>query len=144
MRIQASIDSLDPDTDTDKLNELDEELSTLDNKILQAEYDQETEIELQLTEEEKAEWRQSQKTYSERVNKHLLNQQKAFGIIIGQCTQRLQDKLHDDPQWEVVNKNRKPLELYTLIERVVMKQTGDEYPPHNLVENLLAVLTLKQ
>ena len=25
-----------------------------------------------------------------------------------------------------------------------MKQTGDEYPPHNLVENLLAVLTLKQ
>jgi len=25
-----------------------------------------------------------------------------------------------------------------------MKQTGDKYPPHNLVENLLAVLTLKQ
>ena len=38
----------------------------------------------------------------------------------------------------------KPLELYSLIKRVVMKQTGDEYPPHNLMENLLAVLTLKQ
>ena len=25
-----------------------------------------------------------------------------------------------------------------------MNQTGDEYPPHNLMENLLAVLTLKQ
>ena len=31
-----------------------------------------------------------------------------------------------------------------LIERVVMKQTGDEYPPNNLVDNILAVLTLKQ
>ena len=35
------------------------------------------------------------------------------------------------------------MELYLLIERVVMKQTGDEYPPHNLMENLLVVLTLK-
>ena len=144
MRIQGLIDALDPENDTDKINELDEELSTLDNKILQVEYDKETKVKLQLTEEEKGEWRQSQKTYSDRVNKHLLNQQKAYGIIIGQCTQHLQDKLHDNPQWENVNKNRKPLELYMLIKRVVMKQTGDEYPPHNLVENLLAVLTLKQ
>ena len=45
---------------------------------------------------------------------------------------------------EKINKNQKPPELYMLIKKVVMKQTGDEYPPHNLVENLLAVLTLKQ
>jgi hypothetical protein len=78
------------------------------------------------------------------VNKHSLNRQKAFAIIIGQCTQRLQDKMHDDPQWDTVNKGQKPLELYSLIERVVMKQTGDEYQPTNLVDNLLAVLLLKQ
>jgi hypothetical protein len=47
-------------------------------------------------------------------------------------------------QWEKINRDQKPLELYTLIEKVVMKQTGDKYPPHNLVENMLAVLTLKQ
>jgi hypothetical protein len=58
--------------------------------------------------------------------------------------QRLQDKMHDDAQWEAINKNQKPLELYTLIERVVMQQTGDEYPTSNLIDNLLAVLTLKQ
>ena len=52
--------------------------------------------------------------------------------------------MHDDLQWDVVNRNQKLLELYYLIERVVMKQTGDKYAPHNLVENLLAVLTLKQ
>ncbi len=51
---------------------------------------------------------------------------------------------YDDAQWEIINKNQRPLELYSLIERVVMQQTGDEYPPNNLVDNLLAVLTLKQ
>ncbi len=45
---------------------------------------------------------------------------------------------------EIINKNQHPLKLYSLIERVVMQQTSDEYPPNNLVDNLLAVLTLKQ
>jgi len=101
-------------------------------------------VELPLTDEEKGEWRQNQKAHGEWVQKHLLNQQKSFAIIIGQCTQRLQDKLHEDSQWDTINSNQKPLELYSLIERVVMNQTGDEYPPHNLMVNLLAVITLKQ
>ena len=36
------------------------------------------------------------------------------------------------------------MELYALIERVVMKETGDEYPPCNIVDNLLSVLLMKQ
>jgi len=142
-RVQNRLAST-PFTEVDAIEQLEEEVSQLQVKLLRAQYDASSDIELPLTEEEKGEWRQSQKAYADRVQKHLLNQQKAFAIIIGQCTQRLQDKLHDDSQWEKVNKNQKPLELYTLIERVVMKQTGDEYPPHNLVDNLLAVLTMKQ
>ncbi len=133
-----------PITEIDEIDRLEEQLSEVDIKILRANYDTSTDVELPLTEEEKGEWRQSQKAYGDRVAKHILNQQKAFAIIIRQCTQRLQDKLHDDLQWDAVNKNQKPLELYTLIEQVVLKQTGDEYPPQNLVENLLAVLILKQ
>ena len=52
--------------------------------------------------------------------------------------------MHVDAKWEGANKSQKPMELCALIKRVVMKQTGDEYPPHNLVDNLLGVLTLKQ
>jgi len=52
--------------------------------------------------------------------------------------------MHDDPLWERVNTDQKPLELYALIERVVMKQSGDEYQATNIVDNLLAVLTMKQ
>ena len=85
-----------------------------------------------------------QKAYGKRVQKHLLNQQKAFAIILGKCTQNLQDKMHYNDKWEDVNKKQKALELYALIERVVMKQTGDEYPPCNIVDNLLSVLLMKQ
>jgi hypothetical protein len=148
LRLQIANNTSDPEPDNqisaEELDKLEEELSEVQNNILRAEYDLNADVELPLTEEEKGEWRQQQKAYAERVTKHIVNQQKAFAIIIGQCTQRLQDKLHDDAQWETINKNQKPLELYSLIERVVMKQTGDEYPPHNLMENLLAVLTLKQ
>jgi hypothetical protein len=53
--------------------------------------------------------------------------------------------MHDDDKWNSVNKNQKLLELvYALIERVIMKQTGDECPPCNVVDNLLSVLLMKQ
>ena len=146
-RKKARLESQIASTPTDEIEQIDtleDKLSEVENEILRSEYSANSEVELPLTEEEKREWRQSQKAYGDRCAKHILNQQKAFAIIIGQCTQRLQDKLHDDSQWEKINREQKPLELYTLIEKVVMKQTGDEYPPHNLVENLLAVLTLKQ
>ncbi len=101
-------------------------------------------VKVPLDDEEKGEWRLSEKTFGNRVNKPTLNQQKAFAIIIGQCTQQLQDKMRDNLQWDAVDTNQKPLELYSLIEQVVMKQTGDEYQLCNLTDNLLAVPTMKQ
>ncbi len=133
-----------PMTELDEIDKLEEQLSEIEQKILQVEYDLSTEASLPLSEEEKGEWRMSQKTHSERLTKHKVNQQKAFAIIIGQCAQQLQDKMHNDAQWEAVNKSQKPLELYLLIEQVEMKQTGNKYPPQNLVKNMLAVLMLKQ
>jgi len=88
-RIQSQINNV---TVGDDVEALEEQRSEIENKILQANYDLQSNIELPLTEEEKGEWRQNQKACGERLTKHLLNQQKAFAIIIGQCTQRLQDK----------------------------------------------------
>jgi hypothetical protein len=124
--------------------ELEDHMIDIGNKNLQAKYNRSIKIKVPLNNEEKDKWKTSKKAYAECVQKHLLNQQKAFAIIIGQCTQRLQDKMHDNDKWNSVNKNQKPLELYALIKRVVMKQTGDEYPPCNVVDNLLSVLLMKQ
>jgi hypothetical protein len=111
-RVQNTLRTI-PITEVDEIDKLEEQLSEVERKILQVEYDQSTEVSLPLSEEEKGEWRNSQKAYSDRVTKHQSNQQKAYAVIIGQCTQRLQDKMHDDMQWEMVNKNQKPLELYS-------------------------------
>ena len=73
-------------TEVDKLDKLEEQLSEVESKILRAQYDINASMELPLTKEEKGEWQQNQKAYGEQINKHLLNQQKAFAIIIGQCT----------------------------------------------------------
>jgi hypothetical protein len=81
----------------EKLDELEEKMFNIDNKILQMMYEQGVDIKVPLDDEEKGGWRLSEKTNRDRVNKHLLNRQKAFVIIIGQCTQQLQDKMHDDP-----------------------------------------------
>ena len=67
-------------------------MSDLENEILRAEYDLTNEVKVPLNEEEKGEWRQKEKAYGEPVTKHGLNQQKAFAVIIGQCTQRLQTR----------------------------------------------------
>ena len=61
-------------TQVDDIDKLEEQLSEVENKILRAEYDVNTDVELPLTEEEKGEWRQNQKANGERANKHMLNQ----------------------------------------------------------------------
>jgi hypothetical protein len=94
-RLKIQIANIEP-TEVEEINKLEEQLSEVKSKILRAEYDLNADVELPLTEEKKGEWRQNQKAYGERVSRHLLNQQKAFAIIIGQFMQRLQDKLHDD------------------------------------------------
>ena len=144
-RLQLEIDAIPINPpDPSALEELEEKMFDLDNEILQLQYEQGMEVKVPLGDEEKGEWKQNEKVCGDRAAKHILNQQKTFAIIVGQCTQRLQDKMHDDAKWEEVNKKQKPLELYALIERVIMKQTGDEYAPCNLVDHLLAVLTMRQ
>ena len=80
----------------DKLDKLEEKMFDINNKILQATYNQGVNV--------KVEWRLSEKAYRDRVNKYTLNQQKAFAIIIGQCIQWLQDKMHDNAKWDAINK----------------------------------------
>ena len=109
VRLQAAINASTSDS-----NCADREgnMFDVDNKIIQVEYNISVDVRVPLTKEEKGEWKTNEKAYNERVQKHLLNQQKAFAIILGQCTQRLQDKMHDDDKWKDVNKKQKPFELY--------------------------------
>jgi hypothetical protein len=68
---------------------------------------------------------------------------KLYALIYGQCTQILQDKLKQDKNWATVSVSYKPLELYKLIEQVILKQIEDRYPVAALWEQLSNVANAK-
>ncbi len=72
------------------------------------------------------------------------HQGQAYSLILGQCTQLLQDKMKQDASWTTVSASYDPLKLYRLIKRVVLKQTKDQYPFVAVHEQSLAMLNTKQ
>jgi len=56
----------------------------------------------------------------------------------------LQDKLKQDLSWNAVSRAYDPLELYTLIEKTILKTTDNQYPFASVHEQMLAVLSTKQ
>ncbi len=72
------------------------------------------------------------------------HQGQAYSLILGQCTQLLQDKMKQDASWTTVSASYNPLELYRLIKWVVLKQTKDQYSFDAVHEQRLAVLNTKQ
>ena len=102
IRLQAAINASTSDSDC---ADLEDDMFDIINEIIQVENGMSVAVKVPLTKEEKGEWKTNEKAYGEHVQKQLLNQQKAFAIILGQCTQRLQDKMHDDDKWEDVNEN---------------------------------------
>ncbi len=98
------------------LESLEDKFYDIETDILQIVYEQGMDVVVPLEDAESAEYKRAEKAYGDRLSKHQLNQQKAFALIVGQCTQRLQEKMHNDPQWDGINTSQKPLELYKLIE----------------------------
>jgi hypothetical protein len=52
--------------------------------------------------------------------------------------------MKQDATWTMVSTSYNPLELYRLIERVVLEKTEDQYPFATMHEQSLAVLNTKQ
>ena len=78
-----------------------------------------------LTDSERLKYVNTSKTYSYCVatlEKHWGN---VYVLMYGQCTQILQDKVKQGKNWMAVSISYKPLEMYKLIERVILKQTED-------------------
>ncbi len=65
--------SILPDNDLEEIDKVEEKISEVENEILCAEYDMNAKVDLPLNEEEKGEWRLSQKAYGDRCTKHILN-----------------------------------------------------------------------
>ena len=106
------------------------ELVQVQNTIAQLQHKLNEDIPIKLDKEEKVEYNSRVKSHIKKVEDLTINRGKVYMLIMGQCTQRLQDKLKQDISWSTVDATPKnPIDLLNLIERVVLKQSEtDQYP----------------
>jgi hypothetical protein len=120
------------------------EIADVENQIEDINYQQGKDVPYNLTKEEELEFSNESKSRSYRVATLEKHRGQVYALIYGQCTQVLQDKMKQDKGWSAVSVSYDPLSLYKLMERVIMKQTEDQYPVAALWEQLCNVTQAKQ
>ena len=116
------------------------------NIVAQLQLELTEDIPIKLEEEEKVEYDARVKSHQKKVEDLKTNRGKVYMLIMGQCTQRLVDKLKQERTWPTVDATPKdPIELISLIERVVLKQSEtDQYPWATLHDADMAIKNLRQ
>ena len=103
-----------------------------------------TDLQFEVSSEEAAVHYNLGKSYSVRQDKPVTVRGQVFALIYGQCTQLLQDKMKQEKNWIAASASYKPLDLYKLIENVVVKQTEDQYPVAAVCKQYCQVYNAKQ
>jgi hypothetical protein len=120
------------------------ELAKLNQDIAQADFEAAQDVPIKLNDQEQNDYPNECRNHSRRISTLETHQGQAYSLILGQCTKLLQDKMKQDASWNTVSTSYDPLKLYRLIERVVLKQTEDQYPFTVVHEQSLAMLNTKQ
>ena len=119
-------------------------LAKLNNDIAQADFEAAQDVPIKLTNQERIDYSNECRNQSRRAAMLETHWEQAYSLILGQCTQLLQDKMKQDASWSTVSMSDDTLELYRLIKQVVLKQTEDRYPFAAVHKQNLAVLNTKQ
>ena len=86
-------------------------LDILENVIAQGEYEANVDVPIVMTDSEKTQSRNEWRTYIERNAQLIKHRGQGLSLILGQCTQFLQDKMKQDTEWNVVGTYYDPLTL---------------------------------
>jgi hypothetical protein len=101
------------------------DIANLENQIDDFKFESCQEVPHKLTMEEAGGFSNSAKTHSLHEATLEKHHGQVYALIYGQCTQLLQDKMKQEKLWVVVSNSYKPLELYKLIESVVLKLSSE-------------------
>ena len=119
-------------------------LAILNNAITQGDFEQNVEVPIEMSDSEKTQYSNEWRTYRERNMQLSKHRGQAFSLILGQCTQLLQDKMKQDTDWNAVSISYDPLTLYRLIEKMILAQTEDQYPFATVYDQELAFYSFRQ
>ena len=103
-------------------------LAILENEIAQGEYEQNVEVPIIITDSEKTQSRNEWRNYRERNAQFTKHRGQGFSLILGQCTQFLQEKMKHDTEWNVFITSYDPMIMYWLIEKTFLGKTDNQYP----------------
>jgi hypothetical protein len=120
------------------------QLAILDNEIAKGNYKQNNEVSIEMLDSEKTQYSNDWRTYRER--NALLTKQRgqAFSLILGQCTQLLQDRRKQDTNWNMASMSYNPLELYWPIKKTTLAQAEDQYPFTTVYDHELNFYSFQQ
>ena len=101
------------------------DLAILQNEIASADFDANEPVPIILTDLESTQHSNEWRSYRERKAKLITHRGQAFSLILGQCTQMLQDKMKQDTDWPTVSTSYNPLAIIALIEKTTLAQMED-------------------
>ena len=87
---------------------------------------------------------QEVRDYVQRRNKFEDNMYKAYGLIYGQCTTKLRNKLEQRKDFEVIKDKGDPIKLLSAIKEITQNFQDTTYPIATVHKALCDFVTLKQ
>jgi hypothetical protein len=85
----------------------------------------------------------SKKHYHTDTAKLIKDRGQVYSLIISQCSSRLKDKMEKEANWDTIQTNQDPLELYALIEKLTLSHIVDTYPYAPCYEALVALHAIR-
>ena len=87
---------------------------------------------------------QEVKDYVLRKKKYEDNMNKAYGLILGQCTQGVKNKLEARQNWRELEEEHNPINLLKAIKEITQDYQDSKYPIASIYKSLATLFNIKQ
>ncbi len=98
----------------------------VDNKLKLAKFELTDVVEVKTTSDESMAFNNAWQTYCERADCLVRSRGKLYSLVLGQFTTVLLNKMKQDAKWQAVSDSYDPLKLLKLIEKFIIKQSGNQ------------------
>jgi hypothetical protein len=126
------------------IQDLMKERREIEDQILKCEIGLNDEVEMKLTDNKKMAHSNRWHRHCETTEGLKKSKEKVYSLLLGQCTQVLDDKMKQDTTWVMVSESFDPILLFKLIKKFVLKQSDNQYKTAVLIAKQLSILSLHQ
>jgi hypothetical protein len=89
-------------------------------------------------------WKVALRTYESQVKARKRNTERAYALVLGQCSQALRNRMEADSKWNNIDTTSNVIDLLSLIQKCINQRQTRKYDEHALLEAEIRVFTFKQ